>query len=142
MPVVQRDALVPYSASTMYDLVNDVQNYPDFLPWCSNTEIISQSDKLMQAKVYIQKGNIKHAFVTNNTITPNERIEMQLVNGPFKDLNGHWQFEAMEHGCKVSLYLNFEFSSKLMALGFGPFFKQACESMLNAFIQRARAVYA
>lgn len=141
MPTVQRDALVPYSADAMFNLVNDVERYPEFLPWCSSTDILSQSDEHMRAKVNIKKGAIKHAFTTDNILTPGEKIQMRLVDGPFKSLNGFWEFEPLPQGCKVSLHLNFEFSSKLLALSFGPVFNQASQSMLSAFIHRARAVY-
>lgn len=142
MTTIQKEALVPYSPEDMFNLVNNVQDYPNFLPWCHKTEILEQNQELMKAVVHIQKANIKHAFTTKNELITNQRIEMNLVSGPFKNLKGYWTFEPMGQGTKISLFLNFEFASKLLALTVGPVFKQASETMLNAFIQRARDVYA
>lgn len=141
MPTVEKQALVPYLPSQLYELVNDVGAYPNFLPWCDNCEILSQSASNMQAKVSIAKAGIKHCFTTENTLTPNEAIDMQLLDGPFKSLNGSWRFKPLGKGCQVSLHLQFEFASKLLAYSFGPIFKSAANTMLDAFITQARSQY-
>lgn len=139
MADVNKSALVPYSAKTMYDLVNDVHAYPDFLPGCVSTEVHSADESHMKASMHIAKAGIKHTFTTLNTLEPNRAIKMQLADGPFKSLNGGWTFtELDEHACKVELKLTFEFKSKLIAMAFGKMFTQLANAMVSAFIARAK----
>jgi ribosome-associated toxin RatA of RatAB toxin-antitoxin module len=142
MPQIERSALVFYSTQQMYDLVNAVPDYPQFLPGCSAARIISQSDTEMVASVTVSKAGIGHTFTTRNTLYPNQRIAMQLVDGPFKQLHGGWEFQPLnETGCKVVLKLQFEFSSRLVQFAFGKIFSELTLSMVNAFTQRAKRVY-
>ncbi len=141
MPVVERQALVPYSPEKMFALVNNVNNYPEFLPWCDSCDILSQSDVEMKATIHIQKSGIKQSFTTQNTLEQNKSITLTLVDGPFQNLHGKWTFTPMGHGSEVSLYLEFEFSSKIATYGFGPIFNQATSTMLKSFINQARAIY-
>ncbi|GGB00378.1 SRPBCC family protein [Agarivorans gilvus] len=142
MPQVNRSALVMYSAEQMYQLVNDVKAYPEFLPGCVNSEIIQQGPSSMVAEVGVAKAGIRNKFVTENTLSENQSIHMNLVDGPFKSLSGVWQFIPLdEQACKVALDLNFEFSNKLIAAAFGRVFNELAGNMVQAFVDRAKQVY-
>ena len=142
MPQVSRSALVPFSAKQMYDLVNDVASYPQFLPGCSGSKVIEQSEHAMVASVDVAKAGIKKTFTTKNTLVDSEVIGMNLVDGPFKSLTGGWHFMALdETACKVELKLDFEFSNALVAMAFGKVFQELTNNMVNSFTQRAKQVY-
>ncbi|WP_427979685.1 SRPBCC family protein [Agarivorans sp.] len=142
MPQVNRSALVMYSAEQMYQLVNDVKAYPEFLPGCVNSEIIQQGPSSMVAEVGVAKAGIRNKFVTENTLSENQSIHMNLVDGPFKSLSGVWQFIPLdEQACKVALDLNFEFSNRLIAAAFGRVFNELAGNMVQAFVDRAKQVY-
>ena len=133
---------MPYSAKQMYTLVDDVLAYPEFLPWCSGTREISREDDEVEATVDIAHSGIHKSFTTRNRLDENKAIEMQLVEGPFKHLNGIWRFQPLgEAGSRVELDLEFEFSSKLLSMTFGPVFNKIASTLMDAFIQRARKVY-
>ncbi|KAA8997767.1 type II toxin-antitoxin system RatA family toxin [Affinibrenneria salicis] len=142
MPSISRSALVPFSAEQMYQLVNDVCAYPDFLPGCTGSRVISSSSAEMTAAVDVSKAGISKTFTTRNTLTSNQRINMQLVDGPFRRLNGGWHFTPLSaDACKVELQLDFEFTNALIELAFGRVFKELAGSMVQAFTQRAKEVY-
>jgi ribosome-associated toxin RatA of RatAB toxin-antitoxin module len=142
MPQIERSALVFYSAQQMFDLVNAVPDYPQFLPGCSSAHIVSQSADEMVASLTVSKAGIGHTFTTRNTLYPPQRIAMQLVDGPFKQLQGGWEFHPLSDcACKVILKLEFEFSSRLVQFAFGKIFSELAASMVNAFTQRAKQVY-
>jgi len=142
MAQVNRSALVMYSAAQMYGLVNDVAAYPQFLPGCVGSRVISQAGDEMVASVDVAKAGIKKTFTTRNTLTTDQRVEMRLVDGPFKSLQGGWTFLALdEQACKISLDLDFEFSNKLAELAFGKVFNELAANMVSAFTQRAKVVY-
>lgn len=142
MPQINRSALVPFSAEQMYQLVNDVHSYPDFLPGCTGSRVITASHNEMTAAVEVAKAGISKTFTTRNTLLDNQSINMQLVNGPFRKLMGDWQFTALgPKACKVELHLDFEFTNKLIELAFGKMFKELAGSMMQAFTQRAKEVY-
>ncbi|AKH62281.1 MULTISPECIES: type II toxin-antitoxin system RatA family toxin [Photorhabdus] len=142
MPQISRSALVPYSVEQMYKLVNDVSSYPDFLPGCVGSRVLSISRHEMTASVDVSKAGISKTFVTRNILADNQSINMQLVDGPFRKLMGGWQFIPLsEDACKVELHLDFEFTNKLIELAFGKIFKELAGSMIQAFTLRAREVY-
>jgi ribosome-associated toxin RatA of RatAB toxin-antitoxin module len=142
MPQIERSALVFYSAQQMFDLVNAVPDYPQFLPGCTSARIVSQSNTDMVASLTVSKAGIGHSFTTRNTLYPHHRIAMQLVDGPFKQLHGGWEFQPLsETACKVILRLEFEFSSRLIQFAFGKIFGELTAAMVNAFTQRAKEVY-
>ena len=142
MAQVNRSALVMFSAAQMYDLVNDVAAYPEFLPGCVGSSVIDFKDNVMTASVDVAKAGVKKTFTTTNTLIENQRIDMMLLNGPFKKLQGGWQFVALdEQACKIVLALDFEFSSKLVELAFGKVFKELINNMVKAFTERAKVVY-
>lgn len=139
---IQRSALLPYPAKALYDLVNDVANYPAFLPWCASTTVIEHTDTLMRASLQVAKGGISQQFVTRNTLVPGQSIEMNLEEGPFTELHGLWQFKALtDKACKISLDLSFEYSGQLVRATLGPLFNQAANTLVDAFCQRAKQLY-
>ncbi|KXU39003.1 ribosome association toxin RatA [Ventosimonas gracilis] len=139
---IQRSALLPYSAQSMYELVNDVAHYSDFLPWCEAGEVLEVSQTHMLARLKLGKGIIRQQFVTRNALVPGERIEMNLAEGPFKKLHGLWLFTPLgEAACKISLDLSFDYSGALVKASLGPLFNQLAASMVDAFCARARALF-
>ncbi|WP_339036776.1 type II toxin-antitoxin system RatA family toxin [Serratia symbiotica] len=142
MPQINRNALVPFSTEQMYQLVNDVDSYPDFLPYCIGSRVINASNNEMTAAVDVAKAGISKTFTTRNMLLDNQSINMQLVDGPFRKLMGGWQFTPLSaEACKVELHLDFEFTNTLIELAFGNFFKEMAGSMVQAFTQRAKQVY-
>jgi ribosome-associated toxin RatA of RatAB toxin-antitoxin module len=142
MPQISRSALVMFSAQQMYDLVNDVSKYPEFLPNCSNAQIHSHDETEMSASVEISKAGIRKWFSTKNILTSGQAIEMRLLDGPFKKLSGGWRFTVLdEKACKVTLELDFEFTNKLVEMAFGKVFNELANNMVKAFTQRAKQVY-
>ena len=142
MPHVNKSALVPFSASQMYKLVADVDAYQDFLPWCGYSEMLSREGNVVVGTVTIVKGGVNKSFTTENCLQENEYIEVKLVDGPFKKLDGFWRFEALkEDACKVSLDLEYEFSSKLLGMVVGPVFNQVANTMVDSFVKQARVAY-
>ncbi len=143
MPQINRSALVMFSAQQMFDLVNDVDRYPQFLPGCIGSEVLDACEKQMKARVDVSKAGISKSFTTHNQLVHGQQIQMQLVDGPFRKLAGGWHFTALdEEACKVELKLDFEFSNPLVAAAFGKVFSDLCQNMVQAFCQRAKEVYA
>jgi ribosome-associated toxin RatA of RatAB toxin-antitoxin module len=142
MTRIHKSALVPYSAEQMYTLVDDIPAYPEFLPWCSSSKEINRGENEVEASLDIAHSGVHKSFTTRNRLEINKTIEMQLVEGPFKHLHGIWRFEPLgDAGSKVMLDLEFEFSSKLLGMTFGPLFSKIASSLVDAFIQRAQKVY-
>lgn len=126
----------------MFVLVNDVESYPSFLPWCRKAAILSSEGNQITAQLVLAKGALEKSFTTKNTLTPNSEMIMELVDGPFKHLKGDWRFQSMsDDSCQISLDLEFSFSSKLIAMMFGPVFQQAANMLVDAFVKRAAQIY-
>jgi len=142
MPSISRSALVMYSAEQMYQLINDVLAYPQFLPDCSNSKIISQDESSVTASLLVSKAGLKKWFTTKNTLVSNQQVTLTLVDGPFNRLQGHWLLTPLsEEACKVSLELEYEFSNRMFDLAFGRVFNHMTNNMVQAFTQRAKQVY-
>lgn len=142
MPSISRNALVMFSVEQMYQLINDVAEYPKFIPDCGDSKIISQNENGMVAALLVSKGGLKKWFTTQNTLISNKEVKMTLVDGPFKQLVGSWELTALsEEACKISLHLDYEFSSKVFDLAFGRVFNSLANNMVQAFTQRAKDVY-
>jgi ribosome-associated toxin RatA of RatAB toxin-antitoxin module len=139
---IQRSALLPYPAQALYDLVNDVASYPQFLPWCSASEVLESSESEMRATLTVAKGGISQQFTTRNRLVPGKSMDMQLVNGPFSKLHGVWEFKALgDKACKISLDMTFDYAGPLVKATLGPLFTQAANTMVDAFCQRAKQLY-
>jgi len=142
MPVVTKSALVTFSASRMFDLVAGMEDYPKFLPWCMAAEVLSREDNRICGRMEIARVGIHQAFTTCNRMVPGERIELALVDGPFRKLQGVWIFRPLRRdACKVELELDFEFSGKLIDKAFGGVFNQIANTLVDTFCKRAEEVY-
>lgn len=142
MAVVKKTALVPYSAEAMYDLVADVEAYPRFLPWCGSATLHEAEGHMWTASIEIARGRVRKTFTTRNRMVPGETIEMHLLEGPFRRLEGDWRFQPLgDAGCKVCLDLEFEFSNRVMEKLIGPVFNEIANTLVDAFCKRAVQVY-
>jgi len=142
MSNVNKSVIVPYSASQMFTLVNNIADYPIFLPWCKTSHIIKQTAAEITASLTLAKGGIQKSFTTCNRIQLNKMIEVRLLDGPFKHLEGFWQFEAIsENSCRITFNLEFEFTNKLLSLAFGSVFQQVTQTLVEAFTKRAEEIY-
>lgn len=138
MPSIARSALVSHSAADMYALVCDIESYPDFLPWCHAASVAEQSQTHQVATVSIDKRMQGVRFTTRNKLEADSAIDMELVDGPFRQLSGFWRFKPIgDAACKVELSIDFEFKSRVLAGLLGPAFSKICDSMVAAFVQRA-----
>ena len=138
----KRSALVPHAPLEMYRLVDAVERYPEFLPWCRRTTLHFRDGPCTQASIEVQRGGLCKTFSTRNVNVPGESIHLTLLDGPFRALRGDWAFEAVgEHGCRVSLDIGFEFESRLLDALLGRFFEDTLNSLVDAFTVRARTVY-
>lgn len=142
MAIVNKSAIVPYSAAQMYDLVNDVEKYSQFVPYCAESKIVERAEDQVHARLTFAGAGIDKSFTTLNRLQPHRMIEMRLVDGPFKQLEGFWSFESLEENtCRVTLNLEFEFSTTMLRLLFGPVFNQVAMMLVEAFQNRAKQVY-
>jgi ribosome-associated toxin RatA of RatAB toxin-antitoxin module len=142
MTVVEKSALVKFSAQQMFDLVNDIEAYPRFLPWCSDSRILKREGDIVEAELLISKGGFKKSFSTRNIIDEGGRITVSLLEGPFSYLEGTWDFMPLrEDASKISLNLEFEMPGLLANLAFGAVFNQICNTMVSSFTQRAKEIY-
>lgn len=142
MPTVHRSIIVPYAAWQMYDLVNHIELYEHFIPWCESSVVHNRSHEIVRASLCLAKGGIRKSFTTENTMVPNQEINLALVDGPFKQLVGRWHFVPLaEHACKVVLDMEFEFTNKVLAYAFGPLFSQVANKLVDIFAKRAKTIY-
>ena len=142
MTTITRSALVMYSAEQMFDLVNDVRCYPEFLDGCKATEVISEGDDFIEARLTIAKAGFNQSFSTHNNLVRPDRMEMQLLDGPFTRFHGIWHFQKLsDDACKVSLDMEFEVANKLTGVALGAVFKQVANMMVDSFVKRAKEIY-
>lgn len=132
-----------YTPDQMFDLVNDVEAYPSFLPWCRGSRVLSKNEDVICASLDIAKGGIHHEFSTRNMLDHGNAIRIELIDGPFRHLEGHWQFKPIgnNQGCRVQLDMDFEFSTRLLDLALGRVFTQISGSLVDAFCKRAQEIY-
>lgn len=141
MPIVKRARTVPYSCEQMYALVNQVENYSEFLPYCSDSKVHHRDQDEVQATLVIGAAGMSKSFTTRNRLQVNKMIEIRLVDGPFSHLEGFWRFDPVDTGCKISFDLEFEFAGKIFSMLLGPIFDQVTDKMVDAFCDRAEVVY-
>ncbi len=142
MTVINKSAIVPYSPAQMYDLVNDIEKYSQFVPYCVESRIVNQNVDEIHAALTFAGAGISKSFSTLNRLQPHKMIEMRLINGPFKSLEGFWGFENLnDQGCKVSLNLEFELAAGILKMVFGPIFTQVTTLLVDAFHKRATEIY-
>ncbi|VAX08128.1 Ribosome association toxin RatA [hydrothermal vent metagenome] len=142
MTVIHKSALVPFSAARMYDVINDVEAYPDFLPWCHSSQVIAQTEQEQCGELEVARAGIRQKFTTVNRLFPHHKIEIRLKEGPFSKLEGAWMLtELRADACKVELVLEFEFAGKLINSAFGRVFSQIAASLVDAFVKRMNDLY-
>ncbi len=143
---VHKSVLIWYSPAEMYDLVTAVADYPQFLPWCDHTKVLSIDEAGMTAEIGISFGGIRQKFTTRNVHVEGKQVVINLVNGPFSKLEGDWNFlplgDGTQRACKVVLNLNYGFESTTLAKLVGPVFDKIAGSLVDAFVKRAQQVYA
>jgi ribosome-associated toxin RatA of RatAB toxin-antitoxin module len=144
VPVIHRFALLPFPAPAVFDIVGDVERYPEFLRWCRNARVLERHGQELVAELELDARGVRDRFTTRNVMVPHERIELHLVDGPFRAFEGAWHFKALggDAGCRVALDLEFEFSGARALLGsiFPKAFSNAADQMVDAFSLRARAL--
>jgi ribosome-associated toxin RatA of RatAB toxin-antitoxin module len=142
MAVVHKTVLLHYSAEQMFSLVDRVEDYPKFLPWCGGVDVRQREDNKLVATLQINYHGIRQTFTTENRNEPPTRMEMVLVEGPFKHLHGTWSFKPLrEDACKIEFDLHYEFSSRVLEQLIGPVFNMIANSFVDSFCKRAEAVY-
>ena len=142
MSEISRSALLPYPARFMYDIVNQVEDYPEFLPWCGGARLHQADDTSLEASIKISVAGVEQWFKTRNSMVPGESIEIELVDGPFKRLQGHWTFTPLDQaGCKIELVLAFEFKRGIAASVIAPAFTRIANTLVDSFCQRAQELH-
>lgn len=139
---IKRSSFLPYSARQMFELVDAIDDYPRFLPWCSKSHVIRREADEVEASLELSWSGMHKSFTTKNKLTPYERIDITLVQGPFRHLEGIWSFVPMgEDGCKVELELDFELTGHFLDKFFQPVFHHMANSLVELFTKRAMEVY-
>ncbi|HSG87941.1 MAG TPA: type II toxin-antitoxin system RatA family toxin [Pseudomonadales bacterium] len=142
MPHISRSALVPYAAERMFDLVNDVERYPEFLPWCASAAVHDRQAGHLVAELHIARGGVRHRFTTRNALHPPGRMTLSLEEGPFDHFIGEWRFTPLgDDACKVELEMDFEYSGRIVRTALAPLFNRSADTMVDAFCARARDLF-
>lgn len=139
---IERSALVHYSAQQMFNLVNDIEAYPQYMDGCTGATIIARGEDWVEAQLELNKAGVSQRFTTRNQLQPPERMVMNLVDGPFTYLRGVWQFTPLgESACKVSFHLEFEMKNRLLGMAVGKLFESVGSKQVDALCARAQQVY-
>lgn len=139
---IRKSVITPHTPAQMYALVSDIEHYPQYLPWCPSSKVISRNDNIVVGKVDISYLKVKAHFTTANTNFENQRIEMNLVDGPFKHLKGYWNFIPLgEQGCKIEFSLDYTFSNFIIEKVIGTVFEIVIKNIVDAFIKKAHEIY-
>lgn len=142
MPDVRKSVLVEFSADEIFALVDAVEHYPEFLPWCGGANVSYRDEHRTRATIHINYRGIRQSFTTENVKEPGHSMRMGLIEGPFRKLDGRWRFVPLaEHGCKVEFRLQYEFSTKILEKLVGPVFNHIANTLVEAFVQRARSIH-
>jgi ribosome-associated toxin RatA of RatAB toxin-antitoxin module len=142
MNTLKRNAIVPFSARQMYELVNNIEDYPRFLPWCQTATVINRTDTEVVACLEIVWKGVHKKFSTRNRLFPHEKMDIELVEGPLKHMEGIWNFVPLnEKACKVLLDLEFEFAGGFIDRLFQPVFQHIANTLVDAFCKRAVELY-
>lgn len=144
MPVIKKQAILPYSAKQMYSLVDDIPAYPEFLSWCTSAKEHQRSDDMVRASLTLASHGLEKQFTTVNLLQPYKIIEISLADGPFKHLQGFWKFHDLPDQpghCQVSLDLDYVFNSTLLQLTFGPVFNKVANTLVQCFCDRGHELY-
>lgn len=140
MREVKRSALVNKPPTVLFALINDIESYPLFLPWCTHARVQSRSEREIIATVGVKRGPLQSEFTTRNELEPDRRIQMHLLSGPFRTLEGEWLLTPIgDEGCRAELNMSFAFKSPLFAVLFEQKFAETATSLMDAFVARARS---
>jgi len=144
MREVRRSALIAQSPQRMFALINDIESYPQFLPWCTSAHVQSRNEREIIATIGVRRGPLNVTFTTRNELTADRRVALRLVSGPFKTLDGEWTLTPValpgQPGCRVDLLMRFAFGNRLTAMVFEPLFEETAASLVDAFVARARTL--
>lgn len=139
---IERSALVSFSAQQMFELINDIESYPNFMAGCLSAKVIEQGPNWLTAKLDLGRGSMRQSFTTRNTLTPPESMTMELVDGPFKVFKGEWSFKSIDDDtCKVKFRLEYEFSNFLLGLAGGKLMDQLAGEQVDSLCKQAKTVY-
>ncbi|NCT56740.1 MAG: type II toxin-antitoxin system RatA family toxin [Legionella sp.] len=141
MTVVKRAREVNFSCEQMYNLVNDIERYHEFLPYFEKSVVHHRDEDEVQATLVISAGGMNKSFTTRNRLQADKMIELRLVDGPFSHLEGFWRFDPTDTGSMITFDLEFEFSGRMLSMLLGPVFEQVTDKMVDAFCERAEALY-
>ena len=143
MKEVKRSALVPYAPEQMFALVEDIESYPQFLPWVAAAQLLERKPGEVVARLEMHRAGMREVITSRNVLTPPREIALTLVTGPFKTLEGRWTFEPIgtDRGTRVDLSIRFEFANPMLTLLLSRSFEKSCNELVDAFVARARAVY-
>jgi ribosome-associated toxin RatA of RatAB toxin-antitoxin module len=142
LAVVEKSVLVGYSPQQIFDLVDDVEHYPEFLPWCGGTHVISRDEQHTRATIRIAYHGIRQSFTTENAKQAPSLMEIRLIDGPFRQLDGTWRFVDLSgRGCRIEFRLHYESASRLLEKLVGPVFNYIANTFVESFIKRAERKY-
>ncbi len=142
MPTHAERRVLPYTPEQLFDIVADIERYPDFLPWCVATRVKAREGNVITADVVIGFKMFRERFTTRNVLDRPRRIDVTYHEGPFKYLNNHWLFEPVGEGsCDLDFYIDFEFHSRLLQMAAGRLFNEAVKVMVSSFERRAKAIH-
>lgn len=141
MAKIDKQLIVPYSTQQMYDLINAVELYPEFLPWCKATEIHTRTPQELEATIHLVKGPVNYSITTKNTMLPGSQIRMQYLAGPFKSCQGSWMFLPQASNCKILFNMEYQFISKMKQILIEPVFNPIANTLIDAFHVRAEQIY-
>lgn len=142
MTVVKKMRIVPFTCEQMFNLVDDVAQYASFLPYCAESIVHYRNIDAVEATLVVQAAGVRKSFTTRNLLQLNKMIEIRLIEGPFRHLEGFWRFDAVPEGCCIAFDLEFEFAGYMFSLVLGPIFEQITDKMVDAFCRRAEEIYA
>ena len=142
MTEIRRSALLPYSVDTIYQLINDIEAYPQYMEGCVGAEVLMRSDEMIEARLDLAKAGIKLSFTTRNELKLNRSVSLKLVDGPFDDLRGEWTLLALgDEACKVSLHLHFVLANRIAGAATKQLFNSVANNLVDALVKRANVQY-
>jgi ribosome-associated toxin RatA of RatAB toxin-antitoxin module len=138
---MSRTSLVTRPPQVVYEVVNDIERYPEFVPGCTAAQVLERNGQYVVARLAVRRGPLRTHFTTRNTLEPGRCVHMQLVEGPFKVLQGSWTLSPVgQSGCRIDFHLQFEFSNPLKSALLEPLFEQTQSDLVRAFVARAQSM--
>lgn len=141
MKRIARSAIVEHSAADMYALVEDIEAYPRFLPWCVAATVPERQGAWTKATLTVAMSGLRHSFTTRNENRPGEAIDLHLVEGPFRHFAAQWRFVPLSHACRIEFSMQYEFASRALGKLLAPLFDRIADTMVDAFVRRAGEIY-